>query len=1176
VATIQDQARPTPAGKYDGAVEAHLARARRRIRSLDTAVGVLVLVSGTLAFTLLMVLCDRWLVLSPLTRQLALAGYVLAALAYLVFGLLLPLCRRINPYFAARHLEQVVPGAKNSVVNWLDLRGEPLPPAIRNAVGQRAARDLQQADLEEAISGRRAAWLGGLTGILALAAFVALLLLGARPFFSLLGRAFAPFTEGVIATRTRLTLLEPEGGNAIVAVGRSVRFRVEVDGRVPDPGKSDALRLLFHYQQGDPYEDRPLERDAGAEWTTTLPAFQVQNGFWYKVAGGDTETAEYRVQVRATPLIEGFEATYHYRPYLGWRDDTTRDPNLRSLRGTEVALVAHTNRTVRVKDSRLELELAEGAKKVVPAEAVADDPQAFLFRLVLDESGKYRVWFTSAEGESNTDPPAYTVQVLTDHEPRVELTKPGQNVTLPANGVLRLEGLATDDIGLKGMTLQMQVKGGPKLRAKPYREGKSFRLEDGGYPTTLRYKDFVELASVQDPDGKPVTLRPKTEVEYWLEATDDCDFPGPNVGKSDTYKLTIADPETDKAKEGQERKKAEEEQKQHEAKQDEQLQKENETPRPDTNPDHARQEQNRDKQQDKKDRQDKGGQQQGNQDKQDKDREQQGNQEGQRKDQQDKGQQGEKPEQKQGQQGKGSQDKGGGRKDAGEKGGAGQNGENKQGGEQQGDREQGGADGANQAGQQDQREQQAQKLAEAIKKEQQQRGGNQGGAQPGAEKAGNDSPKNGNPGADKTPKAGDSAHPGQPQPAAGNDRTGQQPPPDKGPPNAADQGTTRPQPGAERQGERTGEKTPGQGEAAGEKPMKGGSNGESRPMPGANQERPNPEAGAAGGDKAQHKPNQEKSGTSGAASSQEKSNAGEKDPAQMNAEDVRRLSEKAGNGDQRERAEAAKRLEQASREAKDPAARDAARKALAEQGQREKKEESPASAKSGPKESEQRDAQNEGRPGECKNCSGGKPGAGGGKGAGGSPNGQTPQGTAKDEGGRQTAQGGNPNQPNGNQGEGTPAGSAKGRGDRILPDGTPGSGGGGGHVSTNEPAPGGEDQPPDRSDAPKQSQRAGELVLEDLRKTVEELKKHPEEMKKVLDRAGLKEKDLRNVEQYLDEKLPAPQQGGSLGNLGARKVAPGQGKAPDTKVNGPALPPPGFRDSTREFTRKLAEPEKDQ
>ena len=79
----------------------------------------------------------------------------------------LPLSRRINPYFAARQLERSLPGAKNSVVNWLDLHDENLPSAIRGAVGQRAARDLGQADLDKAVSARRAYWAGGVAALCA-------------------------------------------------------------------------------------------------------------------------------------------------------------------------------------------------------------------------------------------------------------------------------------------------------------------------------------------------------------------------------------------------------------------------------------------------------------------------------------------------------------------------------------------------------------------------------------------------------------------------------------------------------------------------------------------------------------------------------------------------------------------------------------------------------------------------------------------------------------------------------------------------------------------------------------------------------------------------------------------------------------------------------------------------
>src|SRR5206468_11877391 len=42
----------------------------------------------------------------------------------------------VNPQFLARRLEQTVPDAKNSVINWLDLREEPLAPVIRGSLGR--------------------------------------------------------------------------------------------------------------------------------------------------------------------------------------------------------------------------------------------------------------------------------------------------------------------------------------------------------------------------------------------------------------------------------------------------------------------------------------------------------------------------------------------------------------------------------------------------------------------------------------------------------------------------------------------------------------------------------------------------------------------------------------------------------------------------------------------------------------------------------------------------------------------------------------------------------------------------------------------------------------------------------------------------------------------------------
>lgn len=575
MATDLQPAKTARAAKYDSFADEQLARAVARIRALDLTAACLGLVALGLAYALAVVLLDSWLVLPSLIRQLAFAGFVLGAAAYLVYFVVRPLRRHLNPFYAARRLEQTLPGAKNSVINWLDLRRRGLPDAIETALSHRAAKDLAKTDVDRAVSTRRTSLVGGVTAGM-LIGLAILFLAGPRQFASLLYRAFAPFTEGTIASRTQISIVQPENGDVTVAIGKAVHVAAWVQGKIPDPNKADAVRLLFRYNPSDPYQERALERgDDAHDWATTVPAAQVRNGFWYKVAGGDAETPEYRVQVRSAPLLTGFDVTYHYRPYLAWRDETNHDPNLRGPRGTDVVLVARTNRHVR--DGQISLD----GEAPVPSERVPDDPQALRFKLVLEKDQTYRVWFTSSEGERNAEPMPYTIRVVADRAPQVKLTKPG-NVTLPGNGLLQAEGSANDDFGVASMTLHMAIKDGPALKSKPYRAGKSFKLPDGSYPQMLEYRDVVELEKVQDDDGRPFALLPGMLVRYWLEATDGCDYPKPNVGKSEEFVVTIQAKQPDQAKQEKEREQAKKDQQQHENKQDQKLEQDakNKEPQP--------------------------------------------------------------------------------------------------------------------------------------------------------------------------------------------------------------------------------------------------------------------------------------------------------------------------------------------------------------------------------------------------------------------------------------------------------------------------------------------------------------------------------------------------------------------------------------------------------------------
>src|SRR5689334_22988683 len=127
MATEVGRTKAAPAARYDAVVAAQLARAESRIRTLDLTAGLLGLAALALVYVVVMVLIDSKLVLAESSRRTALYGFLGGAAAYLWLAVVRPLTRRINPYYAARQVERLLPGAKNSIVNWVDLHGQNLP-----------------------------------------------------------------------------------------------------------------------------------------------------------------------------------------------------------------------------------------------------------------------------------------------------------------------------------------------------------------------------------------------------------------------------------------------------------------------------------------------------------------------------------------------------------------------------------------------------------------------------------------------------------------------------------------------------------------------------------------------------------------------------------------------------------------------------------------------------------------------------------------------------------------------------------------------------------------------------------------------------------------------------------------------------------------------------------------
>jgi len=455
MATLLDA--PKPTAKVEEFVERQLTAARRRVRVLDFFLVGLTLAVGSLAFLLATLLVDRYVETPRGTGWAVLGGYVGLAAGFLYWALFRPERRSINPYFAARQVEQNVPDAKNSLVTFVDFEEDAkLPGSIRNAISQKAARDLKKVDLNRAIENRKIIWLAIAAGIFLLASVVV---------------AFLP------PTRTELSLEQPKTGDITVFNNQEVTFEVRVRGRVPSPNDADAVRLRMWYNPDDPdgYEDRPLQPVEGdrRRFTLTVPPRQVRNGFHYRILAGNTKTAEYTVTCKIIPEFTGFDVNYEFPAYLRRAAEQTNDANLLAPYGTVATLTVGTNREV--KHGHIEIE---GQARTIDGRLIEGRPDAIQFTIPMEKEGFYRIWYTTPEGDKNQDPARLRLAVI-DPKPAFRTF----DIAYDYPAYLRFRAMTAADV--REPEIEAPRGTNVVLTAKTTRGVKDAKLELEGYPAVV-------------------------------------------------------------------------------------------------------------------------------------------------------------------------------------------------------------------------------------------------------------------------------------------------------------------------------------------------------------------------------------------------------------------------------------------------------------------------------------------------------------------------------------------------------------------------------------------------------------------------------------------------------------------------------------------------------------------
>ena len=524
----------------EGYIDQRLRQTRRQVKTVDIAGGLAMLAIGALLYLLVAALADHWLIVGGLGswgRWLLWLGLVGTAGTFFAFRVLPPLMHRVNPVFAASTIEKSRPSLRNSLINFLLLRGQrrEMAAPVYNALEQRAAADLSQVRIETAVDRTHLVRLCCALAVV-LALFSLYLVFSPKNPLRSAARVLFPWSN--VAAPTRVTIDDVLPGDTAAFHGEFITVSAELaglrDGETP---------LLIYSTADDQSVDQavPMTSPKGEyRYQCRLPPGKLglRQDYKYQLSAGDCRTPVYLIEVRNAPAIVVDKVVYRYPGYTGLADQTLENQgDLRAIEGTEATI--HATANTEIKPATAELDLGCTGRRGL--RMTADGYKAtgsFRLRLSEDDNSTpeydcYQLRFYDLQGNENTRPVRHRIEVVRDLPPEVQLIEPQEpEVQVAENGRLKISVRAKDpDFALRRVTLRAVRDDNRSLSIPPLLEKRR--------PEKAVQGEF-QTEYVFEPAR--LGLKAGDRVQYWAEVEDNKE---PTANRSETEKrwIVVASPE---------------------------------------------------------------------------------------------------------------------------------------------------------------------------------------------------------------------------------------------------------------------------------------------------------------------------------------------------------------------------------------------------------------------------------------------------------------------------------------------------------------------------------------------------------------------------------------------------------------------------------------------------------
>ena len=330
---------PKPPGgewvEYDEFIDRQIRKTRGQVKGVEIASALMTLAAGALAFFLVVAVFDHWVLTHGLGfwgRLLCLAMFLGGAGYYAADKLLPWLIYRINPIYAAQAIEKSRPTLKNSLINFLFLRGQTarMSPAVYKAVEEQAAAGLSRVTVESAVDRSRLIHIGYAL-LVVVGLFATYLVVSPKNPWNTIGRVMMPWSD--IPPSTRVEIIDAQPGTQTVFRGATVEVSAEIRGLKQDEPVRVVYSTADHeavdqpvtmFQPSDRFRHSakipPAAADqaaAGQQKPNADSSEGVQQDIDYRIEAGDAVSPTYHLTAITAPTIAIDSVDYQFPDYTG-------------------------------------------------------------------------------------------------------------------------------------------------------------------------------------------------------------------------------------------------------------------------------------------------------------------------------------------------------------------------------------------------------------------------------------------------------------------------------------------------------------------------------------------------------------------------------------------------------------------------------------------------------------------------------------------------------------------------------------------------------------------------------------------------------------------------------------------------------------------------------------------